>query len=140
VYGQSRVLVAWNRLNFPDGSAVTLGAMPGTDISGYAGYEDQVNNHYLRIFGSSLLMSMITGGTSYAMDSTSNSSNDSNRTTVQDSMAAALAAQMGQSTMSLLQKNLNIKPTLEIRPGYQFNVIVTKDVVFQEPYTRKNNG
>ena len=114
--------------------------MPGTDISGYAGYEDQVNNHYLRIFGSSLLMSMITGGTSYAMDSTSNSSNDSNRTTVQDSMAAALAAQMGQSTMSLLQKNLNIKPTLEIRPGYQFNVIVTKDVVFQEPYTRKNNG
>lgn len=140
VYGQSRVLVAWNRLNFPDGSAVTLGAMPGTDISGYAGYEDQVNNHYLRIFGSSLLMSMVTGGTSYAMDSTSNSSNDSNRTTVQDSMAAALAAQMGQSTMSLLQKNLNIKPTLEIRPGYQFNVIVTKDVVFQEPYTRKNNG
>lgn len=140
VYGQSRVLVAWNRLNFPDGSAVTLGAMPGTDISGYAGYEDKVNNHYLRIFGSSLLMSLITGGTSYAMDSTSNNSNDSNRTTVQDSMAAALAAQMGQSTMSLLQKNLNIKPTLEIRPGYQFNVIVTKDVVFQEPYTRKNNG
>jgi type IV secretion system protein VirB10 len=140
VYGQSRVLVAWNRLNFPDGSAVTLGAMPGTDISGYAGYEDQVNNHYLRIFGSSLMMSMITGGASYAMDNTSNSSNDSNRTTVQDSMAAALAAQMGQSTMSLLQKNLNIKPTLEIRPGYQFNVIVTKDVVFQEPYTRKNNG
>lgn len=140
VYGQSRVLVAWNRLNFPDGSAVTLGAMPGTDISGYAGYEDQVNNHYLRIFGSSLMMSMITGGASYAMDSTSNSSNDSNKTTVQDSMAAALAAQMGQSTMSLLQKNLNIKPTLEIRPGYQFNVIVTKDVVFQEPYTRKNNG
>lgn len=140
VYGQSRVLVAWNRLNFPDGSAVTLGAMPGTDISGYAGYEDKVNNHYLRIFGSSLLMSLITGGTSYAMDSTSNSSNDSNRTTVQDSMAAALAAQMGQSTMSLLQKNLNIKPTLEIRPGYQFNIIVTKDVVFQVPYTRKNNG
>ena len=140
VYGQSRVLVAWNRLNFPDGSAITLGAMPGTDISGYAGYEDKVNNHYLRIFGSSLLMSLITGGTSYAMDSTSSSSNDSNRTTVQDSMAAALAAQMGQSTMSLLQKNLNIKPTLEIRPGYQFNVIVTKDVVFQVPYTRKNNG
>mgnify|MGYP003586373868 CR=1 FL=1 len=140
VYGQSRVLVAWNRLNFPDGSAVTLGAMPGTDISGYAGYEDQVNNHYLRIFGSSLLMSLITGGTSYAMDSTSNSNEYSNKTTVQDAMAAALAAQMGQTTMTLLQKNLNIKPTLEIRPGYQFNVIVTKDIVFKEPYTRQNNG
>jgi type IV secretion system protein VirB10 len=140
VYGQSRVLVAWNRLNFTDGSAVTLGAMPGTDISGYAGYEDQVNNHYLRIFGSSLLMSLITGGTSYAMDNVSNSSDNSDGTSVQDAMAAALAAQMGQATLSLLQKNLNIKPTLEIRPGYQFNVIVTKDVVFQEPYTRLNNG
>ncbi|MDD2464483.1 MAG: TrbI/VirB10 family protein [Desulfobulbus sp.] len=140
VYGQSRVLVAWNRLNFPDGSAVTLGAMPGTDISGYAGYEDQVNNHYLRIFGSSLLMSLITGGTSYAMDNVSNSSDNSDGTSVQDAMAAALAAQMGQATLSLLQKNLNIKPTLEIRPGYQFNVIVTKDVVFQKPYTRLNNG
>lgn len=140
VYGQSRVLVAWNRLNFPDGSAVTLGAMPGTDISGYAGYEDQVNNHYLRIFGSSLLMSLVTGGTSYAMDNVSNSSDNSDGTSVQDAMASALAAQMGQATMSLLQKNLNIKPTLEIRPGYQFNVIVTKDVVFREPYTPLNHG
>ena len=114
--------------------------MPGTDISGYAGYEDQVNNHYLRIFGSSLLMSLVTGGTSYAMDNVSNSSDNRDGTSVQDAMAAALAAQMGQATMSLLQKNLNIKPTLEIRPGYQFNVIVTKDVVFREPYTRFNNG
>lgn len=140
VYGQRRVLIAWNRLNFPDGSAVTLGAMPGADISGYAGYEDKVNNHYLRIFGSSLLMSLITGGTSYAMDKVSNNDNNDNRdsTSVQNAMAAALAAQMGQTTLSLLQKNLNIKPTLEIRPGYQFNVIVTKDVVFKEPYTRRD--
>ncbi|MBM9614870.1 hypothetical protein JWJ90_11305 [Desulfobulbus rhabdoformis] len=140
VYGQSRVLVAWNRVIFPDGSAVTLGAMPGADASGYAGYEDLVNNHYLRIFGSAFLMSLVTGGTSYAMDNVSNSSDNSDGTSVQDAMAAALAAQMGQATMSLLQKNLNIKPTLEIRPGYQFNVIVTKDVVFQEPYRPLNNG
>ncbi|GAB6194293.1 TrbI/VirB10 family protein [Desulfocastanea catecholica] len=138
VYGQSRVLIAWNRLNFPDGSAVTLGAMPGADMSGYAGHEDQVDNHYLRIFGSSLLMSLITGSTSYAMDNVSNNSDNSDGTSVQDAMAAALAAQMGQTTLSLLQKNLNIKPTLEIRPGYQFNVIVTKDVVFKEPYTRRD--
>jgi len=77
VYGQSRVLVAWNRLIFPDGSAVTLGAMPGADISGYAGYEDLLNNHYLRIFGSAFLMSLVTGGTSYAMDNVSNSSDNS---------------------------------------------------------------
>lgn len=134
IYGQERVLVAWNRLVFPDGSAVTLGAMPGSDMAGNAGYTDKVNNHYLRIFGSAILMSMITGGMSYSMDSLDNSNSDSDNPTLQNEMGAALASQLGQATLQLLQKNLNIKPTLEIRPGYQFNVIVTKDVVFQQPY------
>ncbi|MDL2226467.1 hypothetical protein LJB86_02285 [Deltaproteobacteria bacterium OttesenSCG-928-M10] len=137
VYGQSRVLIAWNRVIFPDGSSVTLGAMPGTNISGYAGFKDKVDNHYLRIFGSAIMMSLISGGMSYAVDQVSNNSSDSNSTTVQDEMAAALAAQLGQTTLQLLQKNLSIKPTLEIRPGYQFNVIITKDVVFRGAYEGK---
>ena len=136
IYGQERVLVAWNRVVFPDGSAITLGAMPGSDQSGYAGYADKVDNHYFRIFGSAILMSMISGGMSYTMDSLSGSSGSSGNDTptLQDEMGSALAAQLGQATLQLLQKNLNIKPTLEIRPGYQFNVIVTKDLVFQQPY------
>ena len=138
IYGQERVLVAWNRVVFPDGSAITLGAMPGADMAGNAGYTDEVNNHYFRIFGSAVLMSMITGGMSYSMDAlnpSGNSGQNGNSTpTLQDEMGSALAAQLGQATMQLLQKNLNIKPTLEIRPGYQFNVIVTKDMVFQKPY------
>jgi type IV secretion system protein VirB10 len=136
VYGQERVLVAWNRLIFPDGSAFTLGAMPGSDMAGYAGYTDEVNNHYLRIFGSAILMSLISGGAAYALDTMSSNSNTSlNSTpTMQQEMASALAAQLGQTTMQLLQKNLNIKPTLEIRPGYQFNVIVTKGLVCQKAY------
>ncbi len=137
IYGQERVLVAWNRLVFPDGSAVTLGAMPGSDMAGNAGYTDKVNNHYLRIFGSAILMSMITGSMSYSMDSLDNSGGDSDNPTLQNEMGAALASQLGQATLQLLQKNLNIKPTLEIRPGYQFNVIVTKDVVFERPYSNK---
>ena len=137
IYGQERVLVAWNRLVFPDGSAVTLGAMPGSDMAGNAGYTDKVNNHYLRIFGSAILMSMITGSMSYSMDSLDTSGGDSDTPTLQNVMGAALASQLGQATLQLLQKNLNIKPTLEIRPGYQFNVIVTKDVVFERPYSNK---
>ena len=137
VYGQSRVLIAWNRVVFPDGSSITLEAMPGTDISGYAGYQDKVDNHYLRIFGSAVLMSLVSGGMSYAVDQVSNTSSDSNSTSVQDEMTAALAAQLGQATLQLLQKNLNIKPTLEIRPGYQFNIIVTKDVIFRSAYAER---
>jgi type IV secretion system protein VirB10 len=137
VYGQERVLIAWNRVIFPDGSSVTLGAMPGTDMAGYAGFEDQVNNHYLRIFGSAVMMSLISGGMSYAVDQVSNAGSGSESTTMQDEMMSALAAQLGQTTLQLLQKNLNIKPTLEIRPGYQFNVIITKDVVFRGAYAAR---
>ena len=137
IYGQSRVLIAWNRVIFPDGSSVTLGAMPGTDIAGYAGFKDKVDNHYLRIFGSAVMMSLVSGGMSYAVDQASNNDSDSDNTSMQDEMIAALAAQLGQTTLQLLQKNLNIKPTLEIRPGYQFNIIVTKDVIFRTAYGAK---
>ncbi|MBO6043582.1 MAG: hypothetical protein J6P47_03865 [Acetobacter sp.] len=56
------MLVAWNRITFPDGKIVDLGSMPGTDFAGQAGFKDQVNNHFLRLFGSALLMSAITAG------------------------------------------------------------------------------
>ena len=134
IYGQERVLVAWNRVVFPDGSAITLGAMPGSDMAGNVGYTDEVNNHYFRIFGSAVLMSLMSGGMAYTMDSLDNSNSESDKPTLQNEMGSALAAQLGQATLQLLQKNLNIKPTLEIRPGYQFNVIVTKDLVFERPY------
>lgn len=134
IYGQERVLVAWNRVMFPDGSAVTLGAMPGSDMAGNAGYTDEVNNHYFRIFGSAVLMSMMSGGMAFTMDSLDNSASNRDKPTLQNEMGSALAAQLGQTTLQLLQKNLNIKPSLEIRPGYQFNVIVTKDMVFERPY------
>lgn len=134
IYGQERVLIAWNRLIFPDGSSLTLGAMPGTDMGGMAGFRDQVNNHYWRIFGASFLMSAIVGGTAYAMDGTHDGTETKNGTSLQDEMISAMASQLGQTTTTLLQRNLNVKPTLEIRPGYRFNVTVTKDVVFREPY------
>ena len=136
VYGQERVLIAWNRLIFPDGSSITLGTMPGADMAGMAGFNDRVNNHYLRIFGSALLMSLVSGGMAYAMDGMNDSTETDNGTRMSDEMTAALAAQLGQTATTLLQRNLNIKPTLEIRPGYRFNIVVTRDVIFREPYTR----
>ena len=72
-----------------------------------------------------------------ALNTSGNSGNGNSTPTLQDEMGAALAAQLGQATLQLLQKNLNIKPTLEIRPGYQFNVIVTKDLVFRQPYSHQ---
>lgn len=136
VYGQERVLIAWNRLIFPDGSSISLGAMPGADMAGMAGFNDDVNNHYMRIFGSALMMSLVSGGMAYPMDSVNDGTQSSNGTSMTSEMTASLAQQLGQTTTTLLQRNLSIKPTLEIRPGYQFNIVVTKDVIFKEAYTR----
>ena len=80
-------------------------------------------------------MSAILGTTAYTLDEIDSNDRDSDNPSFQDEMITALAQQMGSAAMQLLQRNLNIKPTLEIRPGYQFNVITTKDVVFSEPYT-----
>jgi len=135
IMGQERVFVAWQRLIFPDGRAMTLKDMPGGDQLGYAGLKDKVNNHYFRIYGHALLMSLVTGGTAYAMNTLD--SDNSETTTLNESMGTAFADQMGQTTMGLLEKHMNMSPTLTIRPGYRLNIIAVKDLEFSEPYEGK---
>ena len=132
VYGQERVLVAWTRIVFPDGKALDIGSMPGTDGGGYAGFADQVNHHYVRLFASAILMSAVTAGVTYSQRQSDGG--DSDRTDASSVLSEALGQQLGQATAQLLSKNLSIAPTIEIRPGYRFNVIVTKDLTFSKPY------
>jgi type IV secretory pathway VirB10-like protein len=138
LYGQSRVLVAWQRIVFPDGKAMDIGSMPGGDGAGYSGFNDKVNNHYFRLFSSALLMSGITAGVAYSQDRNGSNkgptANGSTSQSMNDMMSAALGQQLGQVTAQLIAKNLNISPTIEIRPGYRFNIIVTKDITFSKPY------
>ena len=136
IMGQERVFVVWQRLIFPDGRAMTLKDMPGGDQLGYAGLKDKVNNHYFRIYGHALLMSLVTGGTAYAMN-TLDSDNSDETTTLNESMGTAFADQMGRTTMGLLEKHMNMSPTLTIRPGYRLNIIAVKDLEFSEPYEGK---
>ncbi len=132
-YGQSRVLVAWQRIVFPDGKALDLGAMPGADSAGYAGFHDRVDHHYLRVFGSALLMSAVVAGITLSQDDRA-SDPYGGRQRASDALSEALGQQLGQVTAQLIAKNLNIAPTLEIRPGYRFNVIATQDLTFAKPY------
>ena len=131
LYGQSRIFIAWQRIVFPDGKAMDIGAMPGADSAGYAGFTDQVNNHYFRLFSSALLMSSVTAGVALSQPNTGNLNA---RPTASSAMSEALGQQLGQVTAQLVAKNLNIAPTLEIRPGYRFNVVVIKDLTFAKPY------
>ncbi|MEP6606537.1 MAG: TrbI/VirB10 family protein [Nitrosospira sp.] len=133
VYGQRSVLVAWQRLVFPDGKTMDIGAMPGSNAAGYAGFTDQVNNHYVRLFGSAFLMSAITAGVALSQ-SRNQMAGTFGAPTTSSVLSATLGQQLGQVTSQLISRNINVSPTLEIRPGYRFNVTVTKDMVFNKPY------
>jgi len=132
MFGQSRVLIAWQRLIFPDGKALDLGSMPGADSAGYSGFKDQVNNHYVRLFGNAFLMSGVTAAVTLSQDRNSSSNNNNQRAS--DALSESMGQVFGNAIAQLISKNLNIAPTLEVRPGYRFNVIVTKDLVFARPY------
>lgn len=132
-FGQARVLVAWQRIMFPDGKAMDIGAMPGADSAGYAGFNDQVNNHYFRLFASAFLMSAVTAGITYSQRQ-HQAQNAYGAPSASGALSEALGQQLGQVTAQLIARNMGIAPTLEIRPGYRFNVIVTKDMTFSKPY------
>jgi type IV secretion system protein TrbI len=137
-YGQERLLVSWQRIIFPDGKALDIGAMPGADSSGYSGFNDQTNHHTIRTFGSAFLMSAVIAATSLSQlngnGSGGNNGQYYNQQTTAGALNQALGQQLGQVTAQMIAKNLDIAPTLEIRPGFRFNVVVTKDLTFTKPY------
>lgn len=130
-YGQERVLIIWKRIIMPNGKSIDLEGMPGADLSGYAGFNDQVNNHYGKIFGSVILMSIISAGAQLSQpDDSDNNDNPS----VNETLAASLGTNIMNTTNAIVAKNLGIQPTLEIRQGYLFNINVTKDIVLPGEY------
>ena len=125
--GQSRVGVSWNRLQFPDGKTLALSNMVGSDQAGFTGFSDMVNNHYKKKFGSATLLSIISGlGSMFA--------SDNEKQTSGESFTNQLAQQYGAVGSSMIEKNLDIPPTIIIRPGYRFNVIVTQDFALKPYY------
>ena len=125
-YGQVRALIAWNRLIFPNGSMIDLQGMSGTDGQGQSGFEDQVDHHYMKVFGSSILISLLGAG---AQLSQPQSGLQNIQPTPQQQAAAAMATGMANTGNQLLEKNLSIQPTIKIRAGYLFNVMVNKSMI-----------
>ncbi len=133
-YGQSRLFVVWQRIVYPDGRALDIGAEPGTDSAGYAGFKDRVDSHWVRIFGSAVLMSAISAGVAYSQDRYQSNGNYYAPPRFSDELSQAVGQQFGQAAAKLLEKNLDIAPTLKIRPGYRFSVLLIKDFVFPGAY------
>ncbi|AYD04891.1 IncP-type conjugal transfer protein TrbI [Neorhizobium sp. NCHU2750] len=132
-FGQSRALVVWTDIIFPNGSTLQIGGMAGTDSEGYGGFKDQVDNHYLRTFGSAALVALIGAGIDMSMPQ---SSTLATQDTASDAARRNFAETFGRVAEQTISKNLNVQPTIKIRPGYRFNVLVDQDIIFPGNYTQ----
>ena len=129
-YGQSRVLVAWSRVIYPNGETVDLRGMSGVDGLGEAGFSQITDNHYMKIFGSAFLISLLGAGAQLAQPQQSSALSNPG---MGQTATGAISQEMDSVGGDMLQKNLSIAPTLKIRPGYLFNVLVSKTMVLP-PY------
>lgn len=123
-FGQRRILLVWNRLIFPNGRSIVLERQPGADTQGYAGLEDGVDYHWWDLAKAAGLSTLLSVGAELAVSD-------------EDRLLQAIR-NGGQDTINdagqqIIRRQLNVAPTLTIRPGFPVRVIVTRDLVL-EPY------
>ncbi len=127
-FGQERALAVWQRLILPDGSSVVIENLPATDTAGYAGLEDKVNFHTWRLLKGVALSTLLGVGTELTFGDNESDLVSAIRGSAQDN-----ANQAGQT---LTERNLNMQPTITIRPGWPLRIIVNKDMVLRPYDTR----
>jgi type IV secretion system protein TrbI len=123
--GQTRLAVAFHRLIMPDGFSVSLDQFQGLDQIGDTGLRDKVNNHYLRIFGTSLAIGALGA---VAETGTGSAFNESGS----DLMRQQFASSMAQSSEQILDRFLNILPTVTIREGHRVKVYLSGDLALPD--------
>jgi len=124
-FGQSRILLVWTRIIMPDGTSIVLERQPGADTEGYAGLEDDVDNHWGMLFKAAVLSALLSVG------SEAGTSQDENN--LVQAIRSGASNSISQTGQQIVQRQLNIQPTLTIRPGFPVRVIVTRDLVLT-PY------
>jgi type IV secretion system protein VirB10 len=121
-FGQKRLAVAFHRMLMPDGYSVDLDQFHGLDQVGETGLKDKVNNHYLQIFGASIALGIISG----AAEATTNSGYSESGS---DMYRQGLASSLASSGTNVLDKFINIQPTITIREGHRIKVYISQDML-----------
>ena len=127
-FGQSRVLLVWTRLIMPNGRSIVLERQQGADAGGYSGLEDEVDNHWKELFGAAALSTLLGVGSELGSGADSGSN-----TALLQALRLGAANSLNQTGQQVVRRNLNVQPTLSIRPGFPVTVIVNRDLVL-EPY------
>jgi type IV secretion system protein TrbI len=124
-FGQTRALLVWNRLIMPNGRSIVLERQPGADAEGYAGLEDEVDNHWGSLFKAAILSTLLSIGSEVGSSAS------------EDDLIRAIrrggADSVNQIGQRIVGRSLNVQPTITIRPGFPVRVLVTRDLVL-EPY------
>ncbi|WP_299589250.1 TrbI/VirB10 family protein [uncultured Tateyamaria sp.] len=121
-FGQRRILLVWTRITLPDGHSIVLERQPGADSAGYAGLEDGVDHHWGGVLRAALLSTLLNIGAELGADD-------------DDPIASAIrdGAQdtIGDAGREIVRRQIDIPPTLTIRPGFPVRVIVTRDLILE---------
>lgn len=124
-FGQSRVLLAWRRLILPNGKSLILECLSAADVSGQAGLEDRTDYHFDHLLAAGALSTVLSVGAHAG-----SSDNDSD---IVRAIREGAGDSIGRTGQRIVERQLNIPPTLTIRPGHRVRVILSKDLVL-EPY------
>lgn len=127
-FGQSRVLLVWNRLIMPDGTSIVLERQQGADAAGFSGLKDEVDHHWGQLFRAAALSTLLGIGTELGASDDESDIAKAIRESAQDSVS-----DVGQQ---IVRRQLDVRPTLTIRPGFPVRVIVNRDLVLT-PYDLK---
>ncbi|PTB17779.1 conjugal transfer protein TrbI [Trinickia symbiotica] len=125
--GQERLLLAGTRMIWPNGASLSLTRMPGADPNGDAGLTADVNNHFFKIFGSTLLIGGVAAWIGHNQSQPTGTTININGGGAND-LSAAAAQSLSQTTQTILQRNMNIQPTLTTQPGQRMVIVTTRDM------------
>ena len=120
-FGQDRLLLVWNRLIIPNGRSLVLERQPGADTQGFNGLEDDVDQHWGRLAMGAVLSTVIGIGAELGTNA--------NNSAVASALQQGASNSLSQSGQQITQRNLNIQPTITIRPGFPMRVIINRDLV-----------
>ena len=128
-YGQSRALIAWNRIIMPDGRSINIGSMTGADLTGASGLQDRVDDHFWQLAKGIMLSTVFSVGAASAQDAGARSSGG----LVINSTASGVSDEAQQVGQRVTERDLNRQPTIRVRAGWPLRVIVGKDMILT-PY------
>ena len=124
-FGQDRVLLVWTRLIMPNGHSIVLERQPGADTQGFAGLEDEVDHHWGRLFTAAALSTLLGVGAELGA-----ANNDG---AILTALRRGSTDSLNQAGQQVVRRNLNIQPTITIRPGFPVRVVINRDLVLA-PY------